>query len=187
MQTLLTSAFILLHATLAVCLCPIHGPTFPYPKNLDASAILKSALLNLTEALEAGFASGNSSSGPVDPDGATAIQIFSLEDKSAALYEYYSDGTTLVNSTGVKKVDGDSIFRIGSVSKLHTVYLVLAQLGDRVWHMPVAEAIPELRDRTKSKGNPVDYVDWEDITLGALAGQVSGVTRDCKFEALCVK
>jgi len=164
-------------------LCPIYGPTFPYPTNLTTSATVQSALQHLTNAIDAGFAAANSSYGPIDPASATAIQIFSLEDKDpdSPLYEYYHDGTLLSNSTGVKSINGDSVFRIGSVSKLLTVYLVLAELGDVVWATPITEALPELRNRTRWMGNPIDYVKWDDIILGALASQLSGVTRDCEF------
>jgi len=163
-------------------LCPIYGPTFPYPTNLTTTAIIQSALQNLTDAIDAGFAAANSSYGPVDPASATAIQIFSLEDEDSPLYEYYHDGTLLSNSTGVKRINGGSVFRIGSVSKLLTVYLVLAELGDVVWATRIIDALPELRNRTtRWMDNPIDYVKWDDITLGALASQLSGVTRDCEF------
>lgn len=134
---------------------------------------------NLTQAFNAGFTTGDSPYGSVDPSGANAVQIFSL-DNAAPLFEYYHDGTTLSNYSGIRKVDGDSIFRIGSISKLVTVYMILVELGDRYWDTCATEVIPELRNRTMWKENPVDYVKWEDITLGALAGQVAGVTRDCK-------
>lgn len=160
--------------------CPLYGPVFPPPTNVANSDIIKNALQDLKKTFDAGFASQNSSYGRVDSTGANAIQIFSLDD-SAPLFEYYHDGTTLSNSTGVHKIDGDSIYRIGSISKLFTVYMFLAELGDGYWDVRAGDVIPELKGRTQWKENEIDYVKWEDVTLGALAGQVAGVTRDCKF------
>lgn len=182
MYPLLATITILSLRPVIAALCPIYGPTFPYPKNLANSAIVQSALQNLTNTINADYAAGNSSHGPVDPASGAAIQIFSLEDQDSPLYEYYHDGTLLANSTGVKTINGDSIFRIGSVAKLLTVYLVLAELGDGVWTIPITEALPELRNRTRSLENPIDYVRWDDITLGGLASHVAGVARDCEFE-----
>ncbi|KAF2187150.1 beta-lactamase/transpeptidase-like protein [Zopfia rhizophila CBS 207.26] len=180
-RTLITLSAIYLLSTLpsAASLCPIYGPVYPPPKNVKSSNLIKDALQNLTESLNAGFATGNSSHGPVVSSGANAIQIFSLDDEDdKPLFEYYHDGTTLSNSTGVRKVDGDSIFLIGSVSKLVTVYMFLAELGDGYWDDPVSKHIPELKNRTKSHENPIDFTAWDQVTLGALAGQVGGVTRD---------
>ncbi|ORX95317.1 beta-lactamase/transpeptidase-like protein [Clohesyomyces aquaticus] len=157
--------------------CPIYGPVFPTPTKLTESIVAKSALQNLSESISASFEHGKSAYGPVDSTAAYAIQIFSL-DTEDPLLEYYHDGTTLSNATGVRKIDGDSIFRIGSISKLLTIYLFLAKLGDSLWNDPVTKHIPELRNRDRSQENPVEYVNWDGITLGALAGHVAGLPRD---------
>lgn len=177
MRRSLQSISLLTLLPLTSALCPLYGRTFPYPKNLANSTIVQNALANLTAVFEEGVKTGNSSYGPVNPAAVSAFQIFSPDDEKP-LFEFYHDGTTLVNSTGVKTVDGESIFRMGSIGKLYTVYLFLAVLGDGYWDVPVTDVVPELRNRTKGEENPVDFVQWEGITLGALASQQAGITRD---------
>ena len=81
----------------------------------------------------------------------------------------------LQNSTyGVKKVKGDPIFRIGSISKLLTVYSMPTEVGDA----PVMDVIPELQSHVeKSKINLIEYVARESVTMGSLAGQAAGLPR----------
>jgi hypothetical protein len=159
--------------------CPLPGADFPPPINLSNDSTITSALKNFTSILDSGFSANNSAHGPVDPSGANAVQIFSLESEFP-LFEYYHDGSTL-SPSGVQTVDGDSIFRIGSVSKLVSVYMLLVEIGDKYWDTAITDIIPELRNRTNSSANPINFVKWADITLGALAGQVAGLPRDCTF------
>ena len=159
--------------------CPVLGPDFPLPSNLASSARLEKAFGNLAETLEQSLATGLSAHGPMDNSSSYAVQFFSIDDEKP-IYEYYYTSEALKDSTaGVKEVKGDSIFRIGSISKLLTVYTLLAEVGDSYWDVPVTEVIPELRSHIeKGKNNAVEYAAWESITLGALAGQVAGLPRD---------
>ena len=177
MKTTLASIFLALLPLASTSGCPIAGADFPSPTNLSNEHTMTLALDKLTSILDSGFGTSNSSHGPVDADSAYAIQIFSLESESP-LFDYYHDGTVL-SSSGVQKIDGDSIFRIGSVSKLVSVYMLLVEVGDRYWDTPIIDIIPELRNRTNSSSNPIDFTKWDGITLGALAGQVAGLSRDC--------
>ena len=160
--------------------CPLYGAAFPPPMNIAASDPLQNALADLRSLYDAGFATVNSSYGPVNPDAAYAVQFFSL-DSDEPLLEYYHTGTALSNSSGVKEVDGDSVFRVGSISKLITVYMLLAEIGDGYWDVRVTDVIPELQNRTRWEEDEIEYVEWRDITLSALAGQVAGITRDCEL------
>ena len=77
----------------------------------------------------------------------------------------------------------DSIYRVGSLSKLITIYLFLIEAGPRYWNYPITEFVPELAaaaEECSAEEDPVDCIDWEDITLGALASNLAGVPRDCK-------
>jgi hypothetical protein len=46
--------------------------------------------------------------------------------------------------------------------------------------------VPELRDyaRRAEYSSQVDHVSWEDVTLGALASQISGIGSNCKLPNL---
>lgn len=80
------------------------------------------------------FNSGKTSHGPVSLNDTFSIQIFSAQE---TLFEYYNEGSDLATSGGSgSKVDGDSVLRVGSVSKLYAVYLLLVVAGDRVFSGP---------------------------------------------------
>jgi CubicO group peptidase (beta-lactamase class C family) len=154
--------------------CPLYGPSFPAATNLSDSTTIQRALKTLKALIDIGFETESSSSGPVDPTAANAIQIFSTEDTAQPLFEYYRNGNTS-SPTGVQDIDGDTVFRIASISKVITAYLILIELGDAHWSTRITDVVPELKGRQKNNDNPIDNVEWEDVTLGALAGQISGV------------
>ncbi|KAK3685284.1 beta-lactamase/transpeptidase-like protein [Podospora appendiculata] len=62
------------------------------------------------------------------------------------------------------------------VSKVLTVYTILSRLSDTYWKEPVVKYIPELVNAPV--GSAVDYVDWSEITLGALASRMSDAYGD---------
>ena len=76
-------------------------------------------------------------------------------------------------------VDENSIYRIGNISKAFTVYTFLLELGDRYWNDAVSSHVPELA--AASTGNVVTQVQWDQVTLGDLAGQMAGIDRDCEL------
>lgn len=169
--------------------CPLLGPAYPAPTSLPSSPIIQSGLSNLTSALNTLIATGNSSSGPYLPANLTtwSIGLFSTSDNSSdPFWQFHYTSPTVSNSTeGVQKADADSIYRIGSISKLFTVYSLLVEAGDGYWQDAVTQYVPELA--ALSSGDPqegvadITEIRWEDITLGDLANQIAGLPRDCKF------
>jgi CubicO group peptidase (beta-lactamase class C family) len=155
---------------IAADLCPIYGPVFPPSKDLSASLTWHDAASKIKAALDDAFASGNTSHGPVSSNDTYSVQIFSKQD---TLFEYYNDGSSLAASGGCgSELDGNSVYRVGSISKLYAVYLLLVVAGDRVFSDPVVKYLPDLKD--------VAY--WDEVTVGALAGQVGGVVADRKCQ-----
>jgi CubicO group peptidase (beta-lactamase class C family) len=157
--------------------CPWNGPVFPPPQNPASSTTFQSAIEKLKSALDAGLLTGNSSTDTVHNSSAAAVHIYSTNSEKP-LFEWYHDGTILNTTIGVKALDGDSIVRVASISKLLTVYLLLKEAGDGWWDVPVTDVIPELK-AGKEKENEVDFVKWSGVTIGSLAGQISGIPVDC--------
>ena len=155
-----------LHAPLAASAyyCPPSGPTFPVPQTLASNTPFLKSLGDLEAAIRDAFASGNSSHGPVNPNDTYSIQIFSTKDE-APLLDFHRSGVGLV---GNSSLNGDSIYRIASTTKLITVYLLLLAAGDGILHESVTKWLPELT----VKGY------WDEITVGALAGYLAGVVSD---------
>ncbi|GFF76944.1 hypothetical protein IFM60648_04831 [Aspergillus lentulus] len=81
---------------------------------------------------------------------------------------------------GLIKVDGDSIYRVASLSKLFTVFAAMRELNSEQWERPLTEIIPAFAEYVKSRANAdsVYSTPWDQITPSALAAQISGVARD---------
>lgn len=159
--------------------CPIFGAEFPEPRRLTEHPKWQQALTNITAAFDSLDANATGD------DLSYSVQIFSTNDGGKILADRYRTASTLDPETeGVKEVGPNTVYRIGSVSKIFTVLAFLAEVGDTHWNTPITAFIPELaRYSARTSTQPVDDVrrtDWDDITVGALVAQVSGVGRDCK-------
>jgi hypothetical protein len=164
--------------------CPLIGPEFPPPQHLSDHPIWKAAIQNVTSVFDY-----------IDYSNITGIdrfsyslQIFSANPGPPILWERYRTAKNLpANTTGVKKVDGDTVYRLGSVTKVFTVLAWLAEVGDVHWNQPITKYIPELgkypTDSSAAGFDSVKDTAWDDITIGSLASQVSGLGRDCELFA----
>ncbi|KAF2832750.1 beta-lactamase/transpeptidase-like protein [Ophiobolus disseminans] len=148
----------------ATAYCPLLGPVFPAPKSLFTSAPFQASLKSLEASLVEAFSTGNSSNGPVNSNDTYSIQIFSTKDERP-LFDFHRRGADLV---GEKTINGDSIYRIASTTKLITVYMMLLQAGDGIFNDPVTKHLPELAGQ--------GY--WDEITIGTLAGNMGGIVSD---------
>lgn len=162
--------------------CPLIGPEFPAPQRLAEHPTWKKAIDNITAVFD--YIDVSNITG-VDRF-SYSIQIFSTNPGPPILWERHRTAKDLpANTTGVHAVDGDTVYRLGSVSKVFTVLAYLAEVGDVTWNEPITKYIPELANRSGEASSPnfdpVRETDWEDITIGALAAQISGLGRDCMF------
>ena len=143
--------------------CPILGPAYPAATDVAAPK-LQAAKARFEKALESVNRSSTS----------FAVQVFSAHHDEL-IYETYHTATAQV---GAATVGPDTTWRLLSISKAVTVYAVLARLGDDYWNEPILKYVPELADAPFR--DPVRDVNWAEVTLGSLAGQSSGISRDCK-------
>lgn len=183
---LIPAVFLLGRTVAAVQPCPIFGPGFPAPRALSTSSIFGSASENFTSLIELAISSSKSKYGPFDSNTTSfSFQVFSTSSETS-LYEFHHTAPGLEYSgTGVREVDSDSIYRIGSVTKLLTVYSFLNAAGDANFNDPVTQWVPELRAAASSNlgtEDPVEHVAWEDITIGQLASQMAGIGRDASLQ-----
>ncbi|KAK7928587.1 hypothetical protein PG985_005585 [Apiospora marii] len=75
------------------------------------------------------------------------LQLFSTNPGPPILFERFHTAQDLPNNTtGVKKVDANTVFRLGSVTKIFTVLAYLAETGEKYFNHPITEFIPELQD-----------------------------------------
>ncbi|KAH9210692.1 putative beta-lactamase [Leptodontidium sp. 2 PMI_412] len=162
--------------------CPLLGPDFPAPKNLSSSPSFQAAIANLTQLLSQAQTSGNTSYGPFDAVNTSySLELFSIHESAPLFTSHYGAPSLAKAKYGVKTVDSNSQYRIGSVTKLMTVYTALINSGFGHFNEPITKFIPELQQAAQAlnaSSNPLDHPSWDEITLGELASQQSGIGRD---------
>lgn len=175
---------------LPICLTSVVadylGPRYPPPADLTSDESLVAASWeNLTLTLQA-YLSGNDQSTAPSNDALSAIQnvtfslgMFSIHDPAATeILQFHHTSAEVANApNGTNQVDGDTIYRIASVSKLITVYAGLLALDSTDWDRPLTDFFPQLME-TSSYNNLIGHVQWDLVTPRALAAQMAGVPRD---------
>ncbi|THC91398.1 hypothetical protein EYZ11_009147 [Aspergillus tanneri] len=179
------SAWLLTSAAIAFTPCPLLGPSFP-PFKLDPSSKdISSALDNLSKELERQNKEGNGSHGVTYPNTTSfSLALFSTNEGAGSdnefFFDYHYTAPSLKQSSQIRTVDENSIYRIGGLSQIFTVLTLLSVAGDDILYNPVAKYIPELatyqRDNKTQPSNP--HIQWDGITVGELASHMAGIPRD---------
>ncbi|KIW31412.1 uncharacterized protein PV07_03063 [Cladophialophora immunda] len=179
-------SLLLVSASAPVVLCDFLGPTYPAPTDLASNGShVSTAWRNLSSTLN-GFISEPSTnlSTPSGLKNLTfSVGMFSIHDASAAgaLQFHHTSSEIAHSSTGLKKVDGNSIYRVASMSKLFTTFAGMLNLKDGDWDRPITDFVPTLAAYAAAhpaENDMVDTVDWNKVTLAALASQIAGNPRD---------
>ena len=156
------------------------GPAFPAPSNLAGTDLIHGTASNLESLLGETLARGRSPFGNFTANSTSLSLTIVARENDEPFSEFQFSSPSLNTPAGsVAQVVADSVFRIGSVSKLFTVYALLLNQGAEIWSRPVTDFIPELRDYASQNFTSIDQVHWEQVTVGALASQLSGIGRDC--------
>lgn len=150
--------------------CPILGPAYPDVVDPGSSLVFDAARLafdqEITQILSDDLLRNGTS---------FSIQVFSSYSDTP-IYERYHTATGLGFNTSV---GAETLYRIASVSKLMTVYTMLTELSDKHWNDPITDYVPELA----TPGNTIDSTVWSEVTLGALASHMGGISRDCRHSS----
>ncbi|KAI0198113.1 beta-lactamase/transpeptidase-like protein [Astrocystis sublimbata] len=163
-------ACVLIPACTAAPICPLEGPVFAKPQHLTDSEAIKGAISSLNDVFKNYTASAQNYS--------FALEVFSAYDpKPIFSVLHTAPKLATQNTTGVKKVDENTVFRLGSLSKVHTIYLFLINAGDEIWNAPITKYVAELKALTDG-ADPVTKIAWEKVTIGGIASQMTGIPRD---------
>ncbi|KAH8879802.1 beta-lactamase/transpeptidase-like protein [Thozetella sp. PMI_491] len=155
--------------------CSLLGPAYPPSLDLGASCAIRRANDDYTQLLRNTLKTGQTDHGPFDNENTTfSIGVFSAGSHEL-LYEFHHQATGSFQPAVKPALNGNSVYRIGSVAKTLTILTMISKLGDVPWQDPVTKYIPELA--TASTGDVVDNVQWFKVTLGALASHLSGVAH----------
>lgn len=151
--------------------CPLYGPIFPKPQRSSSSPSVQAAIRSITAA----FASVDSVYGA---NNSFSIQVFTSDE---ILFEHYHTAPTLpsLKSLGVSQVDENTVYRIGSITKIFTMYAFLLDAGQQYFGHSITEFVPELAVQSENKaGNAITTTDWADVTIGDLASHLAGIASD---------
>lgn len=169
----ITSPFVQAQSTINTN-CPLLGPVYPSPSNVSAYTAVNAAQKAFEDGLQQAFLGGLI-------DNATtsfSLRVFSGSD-SDALFDYHYEAPGLNGSLTAGSLDANTVYRVGSFSKLITAYAMMTQFGFSRVQDPITKYIPELA-AAANKTNPL-AVSWDDVTIDALMSHMAGVPRDSKF------
>ncbi|CAH0058822.1 unnamed protein product [Clonostachys solani] len=149
--------------------CPPLGPVLPAPLKPSSHEAVQKAIEKLTAGLDAQtsqlLASGLS------------IGVKSIhEDKQLFSYHFTPNVTSGI---GTSKIDENTIYRVGSISKMMPAVTAL-QNANINFDDSILKYIPELRNATND--DALKAVAWEDITVGSLANHLSGLATDSAMD-----
>lgn len=153
--------------------CPLNAPQYLIPDSLSTEPEFQAAAKQFDSTIDEYVKKGLY-------EGLTfSAGVFSTTSEDL-LWQYHHASPGLKNSTqGGKDVDADSIYRIGSISKMLTMYLLLIKDGDRSFNEPITKYLPALTEYASQSSQLVS--PWDEVTIGDLAGQMAGLSRDCKL------
>jgi Beta-lactamase len=110
-------------------------------------------------------------------DSSTDSWAIQLTAAGESLWSSFHTATDLQENkhSRQRSVNGDTVFRVASISKTFTVYSLLLESSVNL-EDPITKYIPELMDRESKPW----LVQWDQVTLKSLAGHLSGMARDSK-------
>ncbi|PNP83992.1 hypothetical protein FNYG_02680 [Fusarium nygamai] len=155
--------------------CAPIGAYYPPPTIDKSSEPFKELNSHLTKSFDDLVKNGGSDKyGPITPNTTSfSVVIFggaeSLRD-DPVFFEYHY--TSPEDQASNSNLNSDTKFPVGDVSMVFTIYTWLVKMGEQ-WETPITKYLPEL-----AKGKGLLMVNWEEITIGALAGQISGLSRE---------
>jgi actin-related protein 6 len=152
--------------TSAYLKCHPEGPILPKPTALTESPIFKAAAANLTETLNAAISGSITAGWPVN-NVSFSLAVVSADEKKP-VWEYHH--LAPANTRGTKKLDGDSQYLVGSISKVFTSYVLLKSGMDL--DVSVTEFLPALDGESS--------IRWKDMSLRMLASYLGGVPANCE-------
>ncbi|KAF5241858.1 hypothetical protein FANTH_8933 [Fusarium anthophilum] len=158
------------HFTSAELKCRPEGAVLTRPTALTKSPIFTAATTNLTETLNAAL-SGSITGGWPTSNVSFSVAVVSADqdDPGVPIWEYHH--LAAANTKGTKRLDRDSQYLIGSITKVFTDYLLLKSGMDL--DASVTEYLPRLDGKSK--------IQWRDVSLRMLASYLSGTPANYGF------
>lgn len=147
--------------------CPPQGAVLPAPRKPSSSESVKKASGALRSALDKRFEAIQASG--------ISVGVKSIHEDSP-LFDYHFT-PQVAEDIGTEKIDADTIYRVGSVSKLIPTLAVLQQKGVNL-DASVLEYVPELQG---DSDDGISGTVWEDVTIRGLMSHMSGIATDSEY------
>jgi hypothetical protein len=144
--------------------CPPLGPILPASEKLLSNTDFQQVVAAINEQLADLTTSYNET--------ALSLGVRSLHDCSPILSFHHTP--SIFNISGVHEVDGDTVYRIASVTKLFTAVSVLQLEGKVNLAESIAKYVPDLLNISSAQTG-LSSVDWSTITVESLLSQLSGI------------
>jgi CubicO group peptidase (beta-lactamase class C family) len=124
--------------------CPLLGPVFPAPSHPSSSSPIRTAAKSAIDAIQAALVNATVYGQLDSTTTSFSIDVYSSHENGSIFTHHHSAPALAHPTEGVAKVDSNTIYRIGSISKLLTMYTYLAAADDVSFNEPVTKYIPEL-------------------------------------------
>ncbi|KAI0536554.1 putative penicillin-binding protein [Xylaria digitata] len=158
------------------------GSVYQPPNGLLNSGVINTWKSSLAVTLNQVLQSGHSVFGDFEANTSSiSVTIVSTEhDQDAPLFDFHYSSPFLNHSAGgTDRVTKNSVYRIGSISKLITIYTLLVGYGWESWDHAVTRYVSELRGVVSpGSRHSIEDVYWDRVTIGALTSHLSGIGRD---------
>lgn len=154
--------------------CPPLGPVLPAPTQPSGHEAVRCAAASFEEAFRQNITASLNATG-------ISVALQSIHEAAPILDLHHTP--PYLNPNGTREIDARSVYRLGSISKVFAVLSVL-KLGNVAFDDPVTKYVPELRQLRGETETPevddITAVQWDQVTIGALASHMSGIGSDCK-------
>lgn len=158
--------FFFTFVSLCAAVCHYHSPAFPPPDYSGKAPEFQEAFRKIESAISdiASQAKFNKSS--------YSIEVTSTHSTIWSSFHTATDKDA--QRPGAEQVNGNSTYRIASITKVFTVLGILQQhaAGNISLDDTIEKYVSGLR------GHQAGSIPWKDITLRSLASQLSGIPRD---------
>jgi CubicO group peptidase (beta-lactamase class C family) len=149
--------------------CYHPSPAFPLPDLNPSDPTLRDAFARINTAAVIQVA------GPEYAGHSYSIEVTS--SKQSLWSSHHTAREKNKDGRGTAKVDGDSLYRIASITKTFTVLGILYQAA--AGNLSLDDTVDMYVKGLRGKGG--GEIPWKDITVRSLASQLSGIPRECEY------
>ncbi|KAI0420849.1 beta-lactamase/transpeptidase-like protein [Xylaria grammica] len=151
-------------------ICPPLGPVMPAPTNPSEHDSVHAAVQTVTDKFQ-------NLTATFDTTG-ISIAVKSIHERSPILELHHTP--PIHDNTSATTVGSETIYRVGSISKIFAVLSILTQ-GKISMDDSIVKYVPELlqlKSEAVPVANDITAVNWDQVTVGSLTTHMGGIGAD---------